>query len=391
MTFGRSNIARGLALGLTLGSAVSLALSPVAAQAQVKVGVGGPMTGGSAAFGAQFKQGVEQAVEDINAAGGILGQKVVLYVGDDRADPKEGVSVANKFAADGVKFVIGHFNSGVTIPASDVYMENGMLVITPGATNPKVTDRGMWNVFRVCGRDDQQGSAAGAIIADKFKGKRVAIIHDKTTYGQGLAEETRKAMNAKGLRAVMFEGVNKDDKDFTALVSKLKAANPDLIYWGGLHDTAGLIVRQMRDQGVKAPLMGGDGMADDEFAAIAGPGADGTLMTFTPDPRNNPKNKDIVELFRKKRGFEPQAYTLYSYAALQIIKQAAEQAKSVDPKKVADVMHSGKVFNTVLGDLTFDKRGDITGYIIAGTTRNPYVLYTWKKGPDGKISYFENQ
>jgi branched-chain amino acid transport system substrate-binding protein len=385
MTFVRSN------MGLTLGLILGLALSPLAAHAQVKVGVGGPMTGGSAAFGAQFKQGVEQAVEDINAAGGILGQKVMLYVGDDRADPKEGVSVANKFAADGVKFVIGHFNSGVTIPGSDVYMENGMLVITPGATNPKVTDRNMWNVFRVCGRDDQQGSAAGAIIADKFKGKRVAIIHDKTTYGQGLAEETRKAMNAKGLRAVMFEGVNKDDKDFTALVSKIKGANPDLIYWGGLHDTAGLIVRQMRDQGVKAPLMGGDGMADDEFAAIAGPGAEGTLMTFTPDPRNNPKNKDIVELFRKKRGFEPQAYTLYSYAALQIIKQAAEQAKSVDPKKVADVMHSGKVFNTVLGDLAFDKKGDITGYIIAGTSRNPYVLYTWKKGPDGKISYFENQ
>ena len=387
MTFWSSKIALGMALGLTLG----LALSPLGAYAQVKVGVGGPMTGGSAAFGAQFKQGVEQAVEDINAAGGILGQKVVLYVGDDRADPKEGVSVANKFAADGVKFVIGHFNSGVTIPGSDVYMENGMLVITPGATNPKVTDRNMWNVFRVCGRDDQLGSAAGAIIADKFKGKRVAIIHDKTTYGQGLAEETRKAINAKGLRAVMFEGVNKDDKDFTALVSKIKGANADLIYWGGLHDTAGLIVRQMRDQGVKAPLMGGDGMADEEFAAIAGPGAEGTLMTFTPDPRTNPKNKDIVELFRKKRGFEPQAYTLYSYAALQIIKQAAEQAKSVDPKKVADVMHSGKVFNTVLGDLTFDKKGDITGYIIAGTTRNPYVLYTWKKGPDGKISYFENQ
>jgi branched-chain amino acid transport system substrate-binding protein len=376
-----------LALGLALG----LALAPLAAQAQVKIGVGGPMTGGSAAFGSQLKQGVEQAVEDINAAGGILGQKVVLNIGDDRADPKEGVSVANKFAADGVKFVIGHFNSGVTIPGSDVYMENGMMVITPAATNPKVTDRNMWNVFRVCGRDDQQGSAAGAIIADKFKGKRVAIIHDKTTYGQGLAEETRKAMNAKGLRAVMFEGVNKDDKDFTALVSKIKGANADLIYWGGLHDTAGLIVRQMRDQGVKAPLMGGDGMADEEFAAIAGPGAEGTLMTFTPDPRTNPKNKDIVELFRKKRGFEPQAYTLYSYAALQIIKQAAEQAKSVDPKKVADVMHSGKVFNTVLGDLTFDKKGDITGYIIAGTTRNPYVLYTWKKGPDGKLSYFENQ
>jgi branched-chain amino acid transport system substrate-binding protein len=318
----------------------------------------------------------------------------VLSIGDDRADPKEGVSTANKFAADGVKFVIGHFNSGVTIPASDVYLENGMLVITPAATNPKVTDRpGMWNVFRVCGRDDQQGIVAGTLIAAKFKGKRIAFVHDKTTYGQGLAEETRKAINARGLKEVMFEGINKDDKDFTALVSKIKGANPDLVYWGGLHDTGGLIVRQMRDQGVKAPLMGGDGIADDEFAAIAGPGAEGTLMTYSPDPRNNPKNREIVELFRKKRGFEPQAYTLYSYAALQIIKQAAEAAKSLDPKKVAEVMHSGKTFSTVAGDIAFDKKGDVSdaGYIVAGKKKDRYSLYTWKKGPDGKISYFENE
>jgi len=385
----------GGAIGLKFGLATGLAIAfAVCAQAQVKLAVGGPITGGSAAFGAQLKNGVEQAVEDINAAGGILGQKLVLSVGDDRADPKEGVSAANKFAADGVKFVIGHFNSGVTIPASEVYLENGMLVITPAATNPKVTDRpGMWNIFRVCGRDDQQGIVAGALIAAKFKGKRVAIIHDKTTYGQGLAEETRKAINGKGLKEVMFEGINKDDKDFTALVSKIKSANPDLVYWGGLHDTGGLIVRQMRDQGVKAPLMGGDGLADDEFAAIAGPGADGTLMTYSPDPRNNPKNKEIVELFRKKRGFEPQAYTLYSYAAVQIIKQAAEQAKSLDPKKVAEVMHSGKVFDTVAGGISFDKKGDVSneGYIIGGKKKERYVLYTWKKGPDGKISYFENE
>jgi len=374
----------GLALGL--GAAVA-----GDALADVKIAVGGPMTGGSAAFGAQLKQGTEQAVADINAAGGILGQKLVLTNGDDRADPKEGVSVANKFAADGVKFVIGHFNSGVTIPASEVYQENGILEITPAATNPKVTDRSMWNIFRVCGRDDQQGVVAGGLIADKFKGKRVAIVHDKTTYGQGLAEETRKAINAKGLKEVFFEGVNKDDKDFTALVSKLKAANPDLVYWGGLHDTGGLILRQMRDQGLKTPMMGGDGMADDEFAAIAGPGAEGTLMTFSPDPRTNPKNKEIVDLFRQKRGFEPQAYTLYSYAAVQIIKQAAEQAKSVDPKKVAEVMHSGKVFNTVLGDVSFDKKGDITGYIVAGKNKDRYVLYTWKKGENGRITYVENQ
>src|SRR5713226_895299 len=144
-----------LTLGLAFGLGLAFADN---ASAQVKLGVAGPITGGSAAFGAQLKNGVEQAVEDINAAGGILGQKIQVYIGDDRADPKQGVSVANKFVGEGVKFVVGHFNSGVTIPASDVYKENGMLVISPAATNPTVTDRkGMWNTFRVCGRDDQQG------------------------------------------------------------------------------------------------------------------------------------------------------------------------------------------------------------------------------------------
>src|SRR6516225_7687106 len=334
--------ATGVALCLALGTGLALA-GP--ASAEVKFGIGGPLTGGSAAFGAQLKNGVEQAVEDINAAGGILGQKLTSELGDDRADPKEGVSVANKFAGDGVKFVVGHFNSGVTIPASDVYQENGMLEVTPASTNPKVTDRGLWNIFRTCGRDDQQGSVAGDYILKNFQGKKIAIIHDKTTYGQGLADATRAVINKGGIKEVLYAGINKDDKDFSAVVSKVKASGADLIYWGGLFDTGGLILRQMRDQGVKAPLMAGDGIADDEFAAIAGPGAEGTLMTYSPDPRNNPRNKEIVELFRKKRGFEPQAYTLYSYAAVQIIKQAAEQAKSLDPKKVADAMHSGKVFD----------------------------------------------
>jgi branched-chain amino acid transport system substrate-binding protein len=254
-----------------------------------------------------------------------------------------------------------------------------------------VTDRSMWNVFRVCGRDDQQGGVAGNIIAQKFKGKRVAVVHDKTTYGQGLADETRKAMAKGGVKEVLYEGVNASDKDFNALVSKLKAANIDLMYWGGLHDTGGLIVRQMRDQGVKAPLMGGDGITDDEFATIAGPGAEGTLMTFSPDPRTNPANKEIVAVFRKK-GFEPQAYTLYSYAALQIVKEAAAMAKTLDTKKIAAVMSSGKPFKTVLGDISFDKKGDVSneGYIVGGKKKDRYVLYTWKKGPDGKITYFED-
>jgi branched-chain amino acid transport system substrate-binding protein len=378
----RKLLALGLAVGLSLVWAG-------AATAQVRIGAGGPLTGGSAAFGAQLRHGVEQAVEDINANGGILGQKIQLYLGDDRGDPRDGVSVANRFVGDGVKFVIGHLQSGVTIPASDVYQENGILAITPVATNPNVTDRGLWNIFRVCGRDDQQGALAGQIIAQRFNGKRVAIVHDKTTYGQGLAEETRKAMAKAGLKDVLYEGINKDDKDFTALISKIRQANADLVFWGGLHDTGGLIVRQMRAQGVTVPLMGGDGMADNEFAAIAGPGAEGTLMTFSPDPRTNPANKAIIEVFRSKRMFEPQAYTLYAYASVQVIQQAAEAAKSLNPREVAKVMHSGMVFRTVLGDISFDAKGDVTAYLVDGKPKDRYVLYTWRKGPDGRITYLE--
>ena len=364
-------------LSLAAGLAIALA---GAAEAQVRVGVGGPMTGSNAAFGAQLKNGAEQAVADINAVGGILGQKIILSAGDDVGDPRQGVSVANKFVGDNVKFVIGHFNSGVTMPTSDIYQENGLLQITPASTNPQITERKMWNVFRVCGRDDQQGTVAGRYIAQHFKGKKVAIVHDKTTYGQGLAEETRKAMNAGGVKEVMFDGVNIGEKDFSALVSKIKAAGADLVYWGGLHTEGGLLVRQMRDQGVAAPLMGGDGIASDEFATIGGPGVEGTLMTFGPDPRRRPEAKEIVETFRKKN-FEPEAYTLYSYASMQILKQAAEAAKSLDPKKVAAQIKSGMTFKTVIGDFAFDKKGDVG--------RLDYVMYVWKKDPSGKITYQE--
>jgi branched-chain amino acid transport system substrate-binding protein len=364
-------------LSLALGFAIALAGT---ATAQVKFGVAGPITGPSAATGAQMKNGVEQAAIDINATGGILGQKITVAYGDDVSDPKQGVSVANKFSADGVKFVIGDYNSGVTIPSSEVYQENGVLQITPASTNPTVTERKMWNIFRVCGRDDQQGAVAGAYIIKHFKGKKIAIVHDKTTYGKGLADETKKTINKGGMKEVLYEGVNTGEKDYSALVSKIKQSGADLIYFGGLYTEGGLIVRQMRDQGVKAPLMGGDGITSDEFASVGGPGVEGTLMTYGPDPRNKPEAKKVVEEFRAKK-FEPEAYTLYSYAGVQIIKQAAEAAKSLDPKKVAEKMHSGMHFKTVLGDISYDKKGDIT--------KLDYVMYIWKKDASGKVTYVE--
>src|SRR6201997_5516039 len=364
-------------LGVALGFAFALAST---ASAQVKFGVGGPITGPNAATGAQMKNGVEQAATDINAAGGILGKKLTVEFGDDVSDPKQGVSVANNFAADGVKFVIGQYNSGVTIPASGVYQENGILELTPAPSNPTVTERNMWNIFRTCGRDDQQGKVAGGYTLAHFKGKKIAFVHDKTTYGKGLVDETLKTIQAGGMKEVLYEGINTGDKDYSALISKLKQAAPALVYFGGLYTEGGLIVRQMRDQGVKAPLMGGDGITSDEFATVGGPGVEGTLMTYGPDPRNRPEAKAVVAAFRKK-GFEPEAYTLYSYAGVQIIKQAAEAVKSTDPKKVAEQMHSGMHFKTVLGDIAYDKKGDIT--------KLDYVMYIWKKDPSGKISYVE--
>ncbi len=361
-------------LGLALGLACALAGS---AAAQVKFGVGGPITGPNAATGAQMKNGVEQAAADLKT---ILGQKITAEYGDDVSDPKQGVSVANNFAADGVKFVIGHYNSGVTIPASEVYQENGILEITPASTNPTVTERGMWNIFRTCGRDDQQGKVAGAYILAHFKGKKIAFVNDKTTYGKGLADETLKTIRAGGMKEVLNEGINTGEKDYSALISKIKQSGADLVYFGGLYTEGGLIVRQMRDQDVQAPLMGGDGITSDEFATVGGPGVVGTLMTYGPDPRNRPEAKAVVAEFRNK-GFEPEAYTLYSYAGVQIIKQAAEAAKSLDPKKVADKMHSGMTFHTVLGPYSYDKKGDIT--------KLDYVMYIWKKDPSGKITYVE--
>ena len=271
----------------------------------------------------------------------------------------------------------------MTIPASEVYADNGMLMITPSATNPKITERKLWDVFRTCGRDDQQGKLwAELALSPKFKDAKIAIVHDKTTYGQGLADAAKGFMNAGGKKEVLYEGVNAGEKDYSAIVSKIKASGADYLMWGGLHTEGGLIIRQMRDQGMKTVMISGDGITDNEFASIGGPGVEGTLMSFGPDPRNNPGAKDIVAEFRAKN-FEPEAYTLYSYAAMQIIKESAEHLKSLDPKKIAEYMHSGVSFKTVIGDIAYDKKGDRTSV--------DYVWYVWEKGADGKITYVQQK
>jgi len=236
-------------------------------------------------------------------------------------------------------------------------------------------------VFRTCGRDDQQGKVAGEYLAQNFKDRKVAVTHDKTTYGKGLADETKKTMNALGLTEVLYEGVNAGERDFSALVSKIKASGADVVYWGGVHTEGGSILRQMRAGGVNAVMMGGDGIAANEFALLGGPGTEGTLMTFGPDPRQRPEAQEVIKKFAA-RNFNPEAYTLYSYAALEVVKQAAEAAKTLEPRKVADEIRSGKAWSTVIGDLVFDNKGDIT--------RIDYVMYTWRKQADGQITYVQN-
>lgn len=352
-------------------AAAALVLTGQVAKADITVATAGPMTGQYASFGAQMKAGAEQAVADINAAGGVLGQKLKLSVGDDACDPKQAVAVANDMVRQGVKLMAGHFCSGSSIPASKVYEEEGILMISPASTNPKLTEEGGPNVFRVCGRDDQQGEVAGGFLAKNYAGKKIAFVHDKTAYGKGLADETLKSYKAAGGKEVMYEAYTAGEKDYSALVSKLKQAGVDVLYVGGYHTEAGLIVRQMREQGMNTVLVSGDALVTDEYWSITGPAGEGTLMTFSPDPRKNEKAAPIVKAFRDK-GVEPEGYVLYTYAVMQIFKQAAEKAGSADIGKILPVLQSGMKFDTVLGDLSFDKKGDVT---LPG-----YVFYVWKNG-----------
>jgi branched-chain amino acid transport system substrate-binding protein len=358
-----------------LASALLFAAAPAFAQDLLVASVG-PMTGQQATFGEQMKRGSEMAVADINAAGGVLGKKLRLTIGDDACDPKQAVAVANQLASQGALLAAGGFCSGSSIPASNVYAEENIIQISPASTNPQYTERGLKNVFRVCGRDDQQGGVIGQFLLEHYKGKKIGIINDKSTYGKGLADEVKKTINAGGMSEVIYDSYNAGEKDFSALVTKLKQADVDALMVGGYHTEAGLIVRQMREQGMKTVLLGGDALVTDEFWQIAGMAGEGSLMSFSPDPRKNPAVAPLVERFRKA-GYEPEGYTLYSYAAFQAWAQAVAKAGTTDATKVIAALKSNQ-FDTVLGRIGFDAKGDVTA--------PGYVLYVWKAG---KYDYYK--
>lgn len=335
----------------------------------IKIGTAGPMTGDQSAFGQDQQNGVRMAVEEWNMKGGVLGKKIELLVGDDQHDPKQAVSVANKMVNDGIAGMVGHFNSSCSLPASRIYNDQKIPMITHGSTNPQLTEQNFKGVFRVCGRDDQQGKKAAEFVINDMKAKSVAILHDKTTYGQGLADEFRKGVEGK-VKVTYHGGITQGDKDFSAVLTNVKTGNPDLIYFGGIYPEGGLLVKQARALGIKAPLMGGDGVISEEFLNIAGSDAEGTYVTFAPDVNNIPSAKGFVDAYTKKYG-KPGPYSVYAYVAANILLQGIKDSNSTEGENISEAVHKMK-YEGAVGIIEFDDKGDVKV--------SPYVIWQVKNG-----------
>jgi branched-chain amino acid transport system substrate-binding protein len=353
-----------------------IALAAFACQkgpAEIVIGVAGPMTGDQSKLGNDIERGARLAVNEWNARGGISGKKIRLEVGDDQHDPKQAVSVANKMVNTGIAGMVGHFNSSASLPASSVYHAAGIPMVTPASTNPRLTDQGFWNVFRVCGRDDQQGKVAADFIGQKLKIKRVAILHDKTTYGQGLAEEFRKSLAAyqkEGVEAVSFDGITQGDRDFRGILTSLKGKDPQVVFFGGVFPEGGLLAKQAKEVGLTAPLMSGDGVIDPKFIEIAGPAAEGSYLTFTADPEKIPQAKGFLEKYKATYGNELAPYAIYAYDSANILLTALSQS-GTDGKNVAEAIRSIK-YDGALGHIEFDQKGDVK--------KSPYIVWVTKNG-----------
>ena len=357
--------------------AVGILAAPLicgSAQAEVAIAVAAPITGPFAILGEQVKRGVEMAVKDINAQGGVLNQTVSLIVGDDICEAEKAAQVAKELTNKKVRFVVGHLCSSASIAASAVYAEHGILMISPVSTNPTLTEaafkKGWKNVFRVSGRDDAQGIVAGRYLANEYKGKKVAILHDGSAYGKGLAAATRKSLRAAGAREAMYVAYAAGQKSFEPLISKMKTAGVAAVFIGGHHVDAGAMIRQAHEQGFKPQLISGDVLVNREFWKISGPAGEGTLMTYLPDQRKNASAKTVVAQFAKER-YDPKGYTLYAYAAVQVWAMAAKRAKSLELQAISQTLHRSS-YETVIGKLSFDRKGDV---------KNPgYAWYVWKGG-----------
>ena len=340
------------------------------ARADVLIGLAGPITGKEAWYGAQIESGATQAVADLNAKGGVLGQRVELIVADDYCDPEQAVAAARKLVNDGVIFVVGHYCSGASIPASEVYEAAGVLMISPTSSNPMLTELGRANVFRVMYRDDAVGIVAGNYLADHWPDKKIAILHDNTVYGRGLAEETRKQLNRRGLTEALYQSYVPGGNNYGAEVDLLQSVDVRVLYVGGYPTEIALIARAARDRGYPLQVVTGMSLASEDFGLIAGAGADGTLFIDNADARGRAEAAPVVARFRAS-GVEPEGYTLYAYAAVQVWAQAAEKAGSLElPAMIASLREHQ--FDTVLGPIDFDEKGDLA-------VQNP-VWWIWRGG-----------
>lgn len=352
--------------------ALTGSLFSTSAYADVIVGFIGPITGAVAAYGIQANNGVKVAVDEINKSGGINGEKLVLKVFDDAADPKQGVSAANQLIGEGIQYVIGPVTSNTALPVSNMLEENDVLMITPSSTTPELSSRGLWNVLRTIGRDDQQGDYAADYYVQHLKDKRIAIIHDRATYGKGLADAFKAALNKDGVNEVYYGNITPGEKDYSVMVSRLKQEKVDYVYFGGYHPEAGLLLKQMREQGVEAPLIGGDGYNTSELWSIAGTAAEGTLFTNPVDVRNNPDAQAAIKAL-KDQNIPPETFAIHGYAAVQVLAYGIEKAGSAsDPEAVAKAIKTGEPIKTTLGDITYGDRGDITSKV--------FSMYKWQNG-----------
>lgn len=354
---------------LSIGLAGGTLLSQAHAEA-IKVAMVIPTTGPLTQYGDMVKEGVNTAVEQINAAGGINGQKIEITTVDDACEPKQGPVAANRVVNAKIGYMIGPVCSGAAIAAAPIYDNEGVVVVTPSATSPALTEGKNYRyIFRTIGRDDQQGPSAAKFILEKAKPSKVAVLHDKQSYGQGIASSVRDTLQKGGMSVALFEGINAGESDYSAIITKLKSAGVDFVYYGGYHPEMGLLLRQAAEQGLKVRMMGPEGVGNPEVNAIAGPAVEGMLVTLPADFSSNPQNAAIVKAFQDKKRNPSGAFQLTAYAATQAI---AESIKAVgnDPKKVADHLHKATI-NTVIGPVSWNQQGDLSAF--------DFQIFQWHK------------
>lgn len=361
-----------------VAAAFGLLCATVAGQAQaqnIKFAMVVPSTGPLTQYGDMVKEGVSTAVEQINAAGGINGKSIEIVAVDDACEPKQGPVAANRVVNDKIGYMIGPVCSGAAIAAAPIYDNEGVVVVTPSATSPALTEgKNFHYIFRTIGRDDQQGPSAAKFIIEKAKPSKVAVLHDKQSYGQGIASSVRDELQKAKVNVALFEGINAGDSDYSAIVTKLKRAGVDFVYYGGYHPEMGLLLRQAAEQGLKVRMMGPEGVGNPEVNAIAGNAVEGMLVTLPADFSSNPQNAAIVKAFQDKKRNPSGAFQLTAYAATQAI---ADGIKAVgdDPKKVADYLHKAKI-DTVIGPVSWNKQGDLNSF--------DFQVFEWHK--DGSKS-----